>query len=54
LVLAVIVYVFLIQRKQDSEPWPCVYTNAELADKAVGRVSPVVAVNLEAEATSHG
>jgi hypothetical protein len=41
------VYVFMVQRKQDAEPWPCVYTHADLAEKANGRVSPVIAINLE-------
>jgi len=41
-----IVHVFLVQRKQDREPWPCVYQNHELAIKALGRVSPVISFEL--------
>ncbi len=41
-----IVHVFLVQRKQDREPWPCVYHNHELAAKALGRVSPVISLSL--------
>ena len=41
-----IAYVFLMQRPQDKEPWPVVYRDPELADKAFGRASPVRAVDL--------
>jgi hypothetical protein len=41
-----IVYVFLVQRKQDSQPWPCVYIDAQLAEKAYGRVSAVIPVEV--------
>lgn len=41
------VYVFLMRRPQDREAWPVVYQDRELAEKAFGRVSPVVAVQLK-------
>lgn len=41
------VYVFLICRDADKGvPWPAVYTNRELAEKAFGRISPVVTVHV--------
>ena len=43
------VYVFLIKRpKYDDKcgAWPCVYTDKELAEKAFGRVSPVVELEI--------
>ena len=40
-----ICYVFLIQRPQDKTPWPVVYSNKELADKAPDRVSEVAVLN---------
>lgn len=41
-----IVYVFLIQRQQDREPWPVVYRDLALAEKAFGRVSPVMPLDV--------
>jgi hypothetical protein len=40
------VYVFLIQRGQDKEPWPVAYTDKGLAEQALGRVSAVAEVEL--------
>jgi hypothetical protein len=39
-------YVFLVQRKQDSVRWPLVYKNRELAEQCIGRCSPVVEVEI--------
>lgn len=41
-----IVYVFLVQRKQDKEPWPNVFESKLLADNYRDRVSPVMALNI--------
>lgn len=38
------VYVFFDQRPMDKEPWPHVYQNKELAEKAPHRCSEVVEV----------
>src|SRR5437763_13739969 len=39
-------YVFLLQRPIDREPWPVVYTDRELAEKAQARAGPIVTVEL--------
>ena len=39
------VYVFLIKRDQDREAWPAVYTNRELAEGALGRVTAIAEVS---------
>jgi hypothetical protein len=44
---AMTVYVFLVKRPIDSEAWPCVYRDPDLAEKAFGRISAVVAVEIE-------
>jgi hypothetical protein len=38
------VYVFLVKRAVDKKSWPCVYTDRDLAEKAVGRISPVAQI----------
>lgn len=47
------VYIFLRQRPQDKEPWPCVYVDAELAAQAIGRVSEVIPVTIPPSITGH-
>lgn len=42
-------FVFLVQRAQDRAPWPCVYTDKALAEKAIGRISVVAELELERE-----
>lgn len=39
-------YVFLIQRPRDSEPWPAVYSNRDLAEKCEYRATRVLEVLL--------
>lgn len=39
-------YVFLIKRPRDSQAWPMVYQNEQLANDAPHRVSPVVPVEV--------
>ena len=41
-----IVYVFLMQRPHDRQPWPAAWTNLELAMKEPFRVSGVRAVDV--------
>jgi hypothetical protein len=41
-----IAYAFLVQRQQDKEPWPCIYTDLDLAVASRGRVSPVETIEL--------
>lgn len=41
-----VVYVFLTQRPQDSQPWPNVYQKLDLAEAAGYRLSDVVPVKL--------
>lgn len=39
-------YVFLYKRPADTQPWPAVYTDKDLAEKAFGRISDVVEVEV--------
>lgn len=39
-------YVFLIQRKRDAEPWATVFTNKRQAEEYKDRVSKVVEVEV--------
>ena len=41
------VYVFLVKRDQDREAWPAVYTNRELAEGALGRVTAIAEVRFD-------
>lgn len=40
-------YVFLIQRRRDKEPWATVFTNGEQAERYPDRVSKVVEVEVD-------
>jgi len=42
------VYVFFTKRPIDSQPWPLVYTDRELAEKAPHRVTAIVEVHVPA------
>jgi hypothetical protein len=48
-VTELVCYVFYIQRPIDKEPWPTVYVHKELAEAALGRVTPVVEVRVPRE-----
>lgn len=42
-------YAFLWQRPIDTKPWPSIYEDKELAEKAPFRISAVIEVELEKE-----
>jgi len=48
------VYVFLVKRDQDREAWPAVYTNRELAESALGRVTAVAEVFFDENGNARG
>lgn len=45
------VYLILIRRPIDKHTWPHVYVHKDLAEKAIGRVSPVIEVEVEETVT---
>lgn len=47
------VYVFLVKRDQDREAWPAVYTNRELAEGALGRVTAIAEVSFDRNGNAH-